>query len=212
MGVEFTIKRCGPHDREHFTVAVRDLSKQRESEAFRDAALRAQTELQRAVDEARAQLETIEALTDPALSVAAGAATATELLDRLRSAVRADGVALVQMGRAATRVVAVSGLRATAGKPGAPVGAAAADGRVSLVHNDPARVAQVSALLWPSTVASIVVVPVCHTGSMAFRLELVNERRAPATEWDLALARIVADRLASAMLLRPPADSANAVA
>jgi hypothetical protein len=43
-------------------------------------------------------------------------------------------------------------------------------------------------------------------------MEVVNERRAPATEWDLALARIVADRLASARLLHTPVDSADAVA
>jgi hypothetical protein len=61
-------------------------------------------------------------------------------------------------------------------------------------------------------VSSILVVPVCQSGPVAFRLEVVNERRAPATEWDLALARIVADRLASAMLLHTPADSADAVA
>ena len=47
----------------------------------------------------------------------------------------------------------------------------------------------------------MVVVPV-RRASAAFRMEVVNERRAPATEWDLALARVVADRLASAMLLR----------
>jgi hypothetical protein len=79
------------------------------------------------------------------------------------------------------------------------------------VHNDPSRVAQVSALAWPSGVSSIMVVPVWQTGPAAFRMEIVNERRAPATEWDLALARIVADRLAQAMA-HVAADSANAVA
>jgi hypothetical protein len=102
----------------------------------------------------------------------------------------------------ASRLVAAAGLRPG---EGAGTGAAASgmgDNRVALIHNDPARVAQVSALKWSPTVSSIVVVPVCQSGSMAFRLELVNERRAPASEWDLALARIVADRLAYAMLLR----------
>jgi hypothetical protein len=41
---------------------------------------------------------------------------------------------------------------------------------------------------------------------------VVNERRAPATEWDLALARIVADRLTPAIARQVPADSGNAVA
>jgi hypothetical protein len=43
-------------------------------------------------------------------------------------------------------------------------------------------------------------------------MEVVNQRRASASEWDLALARVVADRLASAMLLRTRTDSADAVA
>jgi hypothetical protein len=86
-----------------------------------------------------------------------------------------------------------------------------ADGRISIVHNDPSRVAQVSALVWAPTVSSILIVPVCVSGAASFRIEIVNERRATASEWDLALARIVADRLASAMLRRTT-DSAGAVA
>jgi hypothetical protein len=96
--------------------------------------------------------------------------------------------------------------------PGAAASSGADDGRVALVHNDAARAAQVSALTWPPTVSSIMVVPVGQTGQAGFRIEVVNERRAPATEWDLALARIVADRLAQAIVQPIPADSGNAVA
>ena len=213
MHVEFAIRPCGLHGREHFTVAAQDLCRRRETEAFREAALRAQMALQSAADDTRAQLETLEALTDPAVIVASGTAGIDDLLDRLRSAVRAEGVALVRVGRTATRVVATAGLQPVAsGKPGAPASAAAGDSRVALVHNDAARVAQVSALQWPPTVSSILVVPVRHSGPVAFRIEVVNERRALATEWDLALARIVAERLAAAMLFHTPADSADAVA
>jgi hypothetical protein len=213
LPVEVAVRRCGLHDGEHFTIAVQDLSRQRETDAFRETALRAQTELQHAVDEAQARLETLEALTDPAVSVVTGPAGVNDLLDRLRSALRADGVALVRVGRATTRIVATTGLQPTAdGKSGAPAGGSLMDSRVAVVHNDPARVGQVSALQWPPTVSSIVVVPVRQSGPIAFRLEVVNERRAPATEWDLELGRIVADRLASATLLHAPADSANAVA
>jgi PAS domain S-box-containing protein len=211
--VEFAIRRCGLYGREHFTVAVQDLSRRRETDAFREAAQRAQTALQRAADDTRAQLETLEALTDPAVIVAAGTAGVDDLLDRLRSAVRAEGVALVRVGRTATRVVAAAGLQPVAnGKSVAPASGVTGDGRVALVHNDAARVAQVSALQWPPTVSSILVVPVRHSGPVAFRIEVVNERRAPASEWDLALARIVAERLAAAMLFHTPADSADAVA
>jgi PAS domain S-box-containing protein len=213
LHVECAIRRCGDHDHEHFTIAVQDLSRRRETDAFREAALRAQTALQHAADEAQARLETLEALTDPTINVVGGAAGIDDLLDRLRSAVRAEGVALVRVGRTSTRLVAAAGLQPDGGaKSGGPASSGTADSRVALVHNDPVRVTQVSALQWPATVSSILVVPVCQSGPVAFRMEVVNERRAPATEWDLALARIVADRLSSAMLLHTPAKSADAVA
>jgi PAS domain S-box-containing protein len=209
--VEFQVKPCS-RDAEHVTIAVHDLSRRRETDAFRDAAIRAQAALQQAVDVAQGQLEMLESLTDPSVSVSAGPGAINELLERLRSTVGAGGVALVQVGRMASRLVAAAGLRPGEGAgTGAAVSGMGGDNRVALIHNDPARVAQVSALKWSPTVSSILVVPVCQSGSVAFRLELVNERRAPASEWDLALARIVADRLAYAMLLRGR-DSEGAVA
>ena len=209
--VEFQVKRCS-RDAEHVTIAVHDLSRRRETEAFRDATLRAQAALQHAADVAQGQLEMLESLTDPSVSVSAGSGAINELLERLRSTVGAGGVALVQVGRMASRLVAAAGLRpGEGGGTGAAAGGMGADNRVALIHNDPARVAQVSALKWSPTVSSILVVPVCQSGSVAFRLELVNERRVSASEWDLALARIVADRLAYAMLLRGR-DSEGAVA
>jgi len=211
LHVEVHARPCS-RDAEHVTIAVHDLSRRRETEAFRDAALRAQTALQGAADQAQGQLQMLESLTDPSVSVAAGPGAITELIERLRAAVRAEGVALVQVGRMASRVVAAAGLRPGEGVGlGGAAGAGISDNRVALIHNDPTRVAQVSAVKWSPTVSSILVVPVCQSGSIAFRLELVNERRAAATEWDLALARIVADRLAYAMLLHRR-DSAGAVA
>jgi PAS domain S-box-containing protein len=211
--VELEVKPCRPPFSELFTIAVHDMSRQRESDAFREAALRAQTALQKAADDAQGQLAALESLTDPSINPAAGSAAIGELVDRLRSSLHADGVALVQLGRTGTRVVSGAGLRPIQVRaPGAAATSGTADGRVALVHNDAARVAQLSALAWPPTVSSIMVVPVCHTGQAGFRLEVVNERRAPATEWDLALARIVADRLTPAIARQIPADSGDAVA
>ena len=211
--VELEVKPCRPPFSELFTIAVHDMSRQRESDAFREAAVRAQAALQKAADDAQSQLAALESLTDPSVNPVAGSAAIGELVERLRASLRADGIALVHLGRSGTRVVSGAGLRPTQVRPpGVAATSGTTDGRVALVHNDAARVAQLSALAWPPTVSSIMVVPVCHTGQAGFRLEVVNERRAPATEWDLALARIVADRLTPAIARQIPADSGDAVA
>jgi hypothetical protein len=150
----------------------------------------------------------LESLADPLVNPIADPATLDELLERLRSTMRADGVAVVQLGQEGTRVISGAGLRAQVRAPGVAV-SYASDGRVALVHNDAAHVAQVSALTWPPTVSSIMVVPVGHTGATGVRIEVVTERRASETEWDLALARIVADRLARAIALQVPGESGN---
>ena len=190
-------------------VAAQDLSRRRETEAFREAALRAQVALQKVADDAQGQVAALESLADPLVNPIAGLATLDELLERLRSTMRADGVAVVQLGQSGTRVISGAGLRAEVRAPGVAVSHSAFDGRVALVHNDAAHVAQVSALTWPPTVSSIMVVPVGHTGTAGVRIEVVTERRASATEWDLALARIVADRLARAIAFQIPAESGN---
>ncbi len=213
LHVEFEVKQCGPPISELYTMAVHDLSRRRESDAFREAALSAQAALQKAADESRGQLAVLESLTDPSVNPVGGLTAIGELVERLRSSIRADGIALVHLGRTGTRVVSGAGLQpARVRAPGAAVSSGADEGRVALVHNDATRVAQVSALTWPPTVSSIMVVPVCHAGQTGFRIEVVNERRAPATEWDLALARIVADRLSQAITPQILADSGNAVA
>jgi PAS domain S-box-containing protein len=209
--VEFEVKPAGTA--EHFTVAVHDLSRRHEIDAFREAALGAQSALQEAADKARRQVEILEALTDPSVNPVAGLPAVAELLERLRSSLRADGVAFVEVGRMGTRIISGAGLRAAQVRAaGGTAGSAPADGRVALVHNDAARVAQVSALTWPSAVSSIMVVPVGQAGQAVFRIEVINERRAPATEWDLALARIVADRFAQVNTQQLAADSSDAVA
>ena len=208
------MRQCRSPFPELFTVAVHDLSRRRESDAFREAALRAQAALQKAVDDAHGQLEVLESLTDPAVNPVGGPAAIGELLERLRTSVRADGVALVQLGLdAVTRWSREPACGPHGRRPRCrreqwrPTTAA-----WRWFTTTRPRVVQVSALTWPAKVSSIMVVPVCHIGQAGFRIEVVNERRAHATEWDLALARIVADRLAQAIALQVPADSGNAVA
>jgi PAS domain S-box-containing protein len=204
--VEFDVRRCGAPAVDHVTLGVRDLSRRRESAEFREAAHRGQLALQQAADEARAQVAALESLTDPSVNPVDGLAAVGELLERLRSTIRADGVALMHLGRTGTRVISVAGLQPAQAQTSGTSGGSATDGRVTLVHNDPMRVAQVSPHTWPLTVSSIMVVPLCCAGPAAFRIEVVNERQAPASEWDLVLARIVADRLSQGITQLTPAS------
>ena len=92
-------------------LVAQDLSRRRETEAFREAALHAQAALRKEADAAQGQFEALEALTDPLVNPIAGLEPLGELLERLRSTMRADGVAVVQLGQAATRVISGAGLR-----------------------------------------------------------------------------------------------------
>jgi hypothetical protein len=186
--------------------AAQDLSRRRETEAFRDAALHAQLALQKVADDAQRQVAALESLADPLVNPIAGLAALDELIEQLRSTMHADGVAVVQLGQAGTRVISGAGLHAQVRAPGVAINSAW-DGRVALVHNDAAHVAQVGALTWPATVSSIMVVPVGQTATGGVTIEVVTERRTSATEWDLALARIVADRLARAIAFQIPTES-----
>ncbi len=172
-----------------------DAARRREWEEYRQAVARGQAALQGVADDARRQLGALESLTDPSLNPLGGDEMVTELLDRLRRAVGADGVALVQPGGQGAAVVTAGALEPAAG-PIDTAGQPLAQGRVAVVHNDPARVAQLSALQWPDTVTSLLVVPVLHDGQVWSTIEVVSERSRQGSDWDVALARVAADRLA----------------
>lgn len=197
MQVELELKPLLDADARGFTLAVKDLARRLEWDDYREAATRAQAALQQAADDARQQLAALESLTDPALNPLAGPAMVTELLDRLRTTLGADGAALVAPGRVGARLVAASGMQPTGSAPGGGENPPLTPGRVALVHNDPARVEQLSALCWPGDVSSLMIVPVVHDGHVWSTVEVVSERSRRASDWDVALARIVADRLAA---------------
>ncbi len=198
--VELELRPLPEADAHGFTLAVKDLAQRLEWNDYRDAATRAQAALQQAVDDGQQQLAALESLTDPELNPLAGPAMVTELLDRLRAMVGADGAALVTSGPVGAGLVAVSGLQPFGSALGSAEGPPPTPGRVALVHNDPARVQQLSALRWPADVTSLMVVPVVHNGRVWSALEVVSERSRRASDWDVALARIVADRLAAVVV------------
>src|SRR5262249_10793931 len=159
----------------------------------RDAAACAQRALQRAADETKEQLTALESVIDPSLNPLDGLAAVEELLERLRATIGADGAALVQGGRGAW-AVAGGGLQALASASVRCASCGLPAGRVTLVHNDRERVAHMAAIEWPSEVSSLMVVPLADHGQAESRIEVVSARPKRATDWDVALARIAADR------------------
>jgi PAS domain S-box-containing protein len=209
LNVEMEIKPSAELDAPGFTLTATNLARRREWDAYREAAARAQAALQQAADEARHQLAALETLTDPSLNPLAGTATVAELLERLRTTIDADAVALVRNGRVRSELLAALGL--------APYGVASLEkplptaGRVIMIHNDTGRVAQVSALRWPSTVASLMIVPVIYNGEVCSTIEVASERSRRSTDFDVALVRITADRLAGVVAQNPRRASGIAV-
>src|SRR5207249_11324954 len=120
-----------------FTMLVHDRTREQEWQAFTASTTDAQVALREEADVAHRQLATLQHVTDPSLYALPTGDVVTALLDRLRDAVDADGVALVRGSGARRRVVAASdGLQ--------PTGAAdradqIADPRTLLIQNDPAR-------------------------------------------------------------------------
>jgi GAF domain-containing protein len=71
-----------------------------------------------------------------------------------------------------------------------------AEGRVLLVQNDAARVAETSLIGWPDTVSSLISVPVLRGGRVEGAIEVVDVRGRRSTEWEIALIQVVAARAA----------------
>jgi len=193
--VDLDVRPFRHGDTRAYAMTVHDTARRREWDEYREAATRGHAVLQQAADDARQQVAALELLTDPFLNPLGGAAMVTELLERLRATIHADGAALVQPGRVKPGVLAARGLQPAGGRAGNE-GLPLAPGRVALVHNDAARVEQLSGLRWPVAVASLLVVPVVHDGQVWSAIEVVSERPRQVGDWDVALVRIVADRLA----------------
>jgi hypothetical protein len=143
------------------------------------------------------QLATLQHMTDPSLNALPTSQAVTALLDRLRSALHADGVALIRSGGVRRRVISSSdGL-----KPEGPVDRRSAEnrtlqpGRILIVHNDADRVTTASAAAWPETVTSLIAVPIVSGSHIDGTIEVVGVRARRATEWEIALVEVVAARI-----------------
>jgi hypothetical protein len=178
-----------------FTLVVRDLTRDRQWDAFRDASARSETALRTDVDVMRQQLAALESVTDPALDPLRQE-DVEQLLERLRLAVDADGVAFVQPAAIRNRIMTANGLQPTSTTLRA-LEIRRANNRVLLVQNDPTRVAQLSQCAWPDSASCLIGVPVIAGGQVRSAIEVVNERPRRSTDADMALIRVVANRVAA---------------
>jgi PAS domain S-box-containing protein len=186
---------------EGFTMLVRDLRR-----AQADANLRSEA------DAAHRQLAALQQVTDPSLNTLGSADLVTTLLDRLRHAIAAEGVALINTGRFRRRVFCASGglqcerggQESQAALPGDR------PGRALIIHNDPAGVSQLSALRWPETVSSLIAVPVVCAGSPRAVVEVASTKSRQSTEWEIALVQVVAARIAGVLRDDPSYAGAGA--
>jgi hypothetical protein len=181
-----------------FVMVVRDLTDQQ-----------AHLQLQREADAANRQLWTLRDLTDPSLNSLDGDAFASTLLDRLRAAIDAEGVALIYMEKFRRRVMcAASGMQYERGVYRPPLDLRRAHaGRTLMIHNDAAAVAESSAAGWPADVTSMMAMPVVRGGSTQAMVEVVYRTGRRATEWEIALVQVAAARFAGFLQDAPYADS-----
>ena len=177
----------------------------RERREVEETSARANARLRDDADLARQQLTTLQSVTDPALNVLSGAELATALLDRLRVALDADGVAIYDHQGMRGRVFSASGgVVPSGGVRRRQPASAYQTGRATLIHNDGERVAETSLCQWPADVASLILVPIVHAGRLQLVVEVANRRARRSTEWELALIQVVAERAAG--LLRSDAN------
>jgi PAS domain S-box-containing protein len=206
---EIEVSPLTPDGRDGFALIVRDLTHRQARAAAERSAAETQAQLRSEVVRAQRQLSTLQELTDPALNALDAVQFVSELLDRLRAATHAAGIALVQFGRPGPHLLsATEGVqpREVRQRPGTTVTTGSA--RTMMIHNDRSAVAQMSAAVWPDDVSSLIAVPLVRAGSATAVLELVHRAGRRATEWDIALVQVVAARMAGFLEHESTSDAA----
>ena len=189
------IRPLGDHG--GFTMLMRDRTRRQEWQAFAASAADERTVLREEAAVAQRQLATLQRVTDPSLNALPAPHLVTVLLDRLREAVEAGGVALVRFDEIDGGILpATDGLQPRGAVcRGRSDARGLADGRILLIQNDPPRVAESTAVGWSDTVSSLIAVPVLCGGRLEGVIEVVHERGRRSTEWEIALIQVVAARV-----------------
>jgi GAF domain-containing protein len=164
--------------------------------ATKDASAAAHAQVSHEADLARMQLTTLQSVTDPDLNAFRTSESVTMLLDRLRAALDADGVAVCSVEGRTGRIFSSSDGVAPLGavRRSQPEVRDFQTRRTTLVHNDAGRVADTSLCGWPADITSLIAVPVVHAGRLQLIVEVVNRHGRRSTEWELALIQVVAER------------------
>jgi len=194
---EIVLSPLVPGGLDGFAMIVHDLTPQQARAAADLSTVETQTRLRGEIELAQRQLLTLQHLTDPLLNSLDDVQFVSELLDRLRTSIHAEGIALIDLNRHPRQLFCASeGIQCELIHP-RPAAALTADlARTVMIHNDPAGVAEVSTAVWPDTVSSLIVVPLVRAGSTTAIMEVVNRTGRRATEWDIALVQVVAARIA----------------
>ena len=179
-----------------FTMIVRDLTRQHARAATDWSTAQAQAELRGEMELAQRQLLTLQEVTDPALNSLGAVQFVSELLERLRSAVHAEGIALIDVQPPHQLFCSSTGLQCQRAEHRPAAVATADTARATMIHNDPAGVAEMSAAVWPDDVSSLIAVPVVRAGSTMAVMEVVNRTGRRATEFEIALVQVVSARIA----------------
>lgn len=195
-----------------FTILIRDRSREQEWHTFVDYSNDLQSALREEVDVAHRQLATLQYVTDPSLSQLGTRQAVPTLLERLRAALDVEGVAFIPVGRPRSIVIATEGLEPEDVTDRWPTDSRALQsGRILVVHNDSARVAAMSGARWPGEASSLIVVPVISGARVEGTIEVAGVKPRRSTEWEIALAQVVAAQIA-ARLQRDNMLDADAVA
>jgi PAS domain S-box-containing protein len=207
FAAEIEISPLGSGGFDGFAMIVRDLTRQQARAAAERSTAEAHTQLRAEAELAQQQLSTLQDLTDPALNAFDDVQLVTELLDRLRASINAEGIALIHSGRVPHDLFCASGgLQCQRGRHRPVVDAERDAARILMIHNDPSGVAEVSAAVWPGDVSSLIAVPVVRAGSRRAVMEVVNRTGRRATEWEIALVKVVAARIAGSLEEEPYTD------
>jgi PAS domain S-box-containing protein len=193
--VDVEVRLLAGHGHDGYTMLIHDRTRRQEWQAFAAAATDEQTVLREEAAVAQRQLATLVSLTDPALNALPGPHLVTALLDRLREAVDAGGVAMLRFDQLESCIVAATDGLQPQGPERPSAARGLADGRVLLIQNDRPRVAELTGVGWPDTVSSLIAVPVLCGGRLEGVIEVVDVRGRRSTEWEIALIQVVAARV-----------------